>query len=333
VSTAAKPAEAASGDDRAVADFYRGKTVRLVIGFGPGGVVDVYSRTIASHLGRFIPGNPTVVVENRGGAGSLTAANAIYKSEPKDGSVIGGFLSSLVLVQAVGGPNLEFDATRYQWLGSVLADNSTCLARSSEIQTIRDTMSKEVATGSLGAGSATYQIPTAMNASLGTKFKLIAGYSTLAEARLAFDRGEIDAYCPVFSAIVAIDHERLEGANPPARMIVIAGDRFPDHPLARGVPHMLDLAQNDEQRTLLRAISLPDAFFPAYAMAPEVPPERVQAMRRALAQTFADRALLGDAEKANLLVNPRTPEEMEAAVKEMLALPPAILDKLRPLVL
>jgi tripartite-type tricarboxylate transporter receptor subunit TctC len=317
-----------------VADFYRGKTVRMVIGFGAGGVVDVYSRTISQHLGQFIPGNPTVIVENRGGAGSLTAANAVYKSEAKDGTVIGGFLLSLVLQQAVGAPNIEFDGARYQWIGAALADNTTCLVRASAVQSIDDILGgKEISTGSLGTGATNYQVPAAMNATLGTHFKMIPGYSTLAEARLAFDRGEIDAYCPVFSGVYALDHERLEGANPPARMIVIAGDRFPDHPLTRGVPHLLDLAKTDEQKTILRAVSVADAFFPAYGMAPDVPRERVLAVRRALAQTFADPSFKADADKASLLVDPRTAEEMDQAVKGLLGLPPTILEQLKPLVL
>lgn len=153
------------------------------------------------------------------------------------------------------------------------------------------------------------------------------------EARLAFDRGEIDAYCPVISGVFALDHERLEGPNPPARMIVIAGDRFPDHPLTRGVPHLLELAKTEEQKAILQAISLSDAFFPAYAMAPEVPRDRVLAVRRALAQAFADPAFRADAEKASLLVDPRTAEEMQQATKELLSLPPATLEQLRPLVL
>jgi tripartite-type tricarboxylate transporter receptor subunit TctC len=321
-------------DERVVGNFYRGKTVRVVIGFGSGGVVDVYSRAIAQHLGQHIPGNPTVIVENRGGAGSLTAANAVYKSEAKDGTVVGSFTLGLVLQQAVGASNLEFDALRFQWLGAAFSDYSTCLARTSQVQGIQDLIGggKELATGSLGAGTATYQVPAALNATLGTHFKLVPGYSTLAEARLAFDRGEIDAYCPLYSAVVALDHERLEGPNPPARVVVIGGERVPDNPLLRGAPRALDLAQTEDQKQLLRAIATQDAFFPPYAMAPEVPRERVLALRRAFADTLADPALRADADKANLLLDPRPAEEIEQAVKDMLALPPATLDKLRPLV-
>jgi tripartite-type tricarboxylate transporter receptor subunit TctC len=332
--TAGQSTSAAGGfDEKAVADFYRGKTVRVVIGFGAGGVVDVYSRTIAAHMSSHIPGNPTVIVENRGGAGSLTAANAVYKSEPKDGTVVGAFTLGVVLLQAVGASNVEFDAAKYQWLGAAFSDNSTCLARTSQVpQGIQDLIGpsgKELATGSLGAGTATYQTPAALNSTLGTHFKLVPGYATLAEARLAFDRGEIDAYCPLYSAVVALDHERLEGASPAAKLIVITGDRVPDSPLVKGAPRALDLTQTDDQKALLRA---QDAFFPPYAMAPEVPQERVLALRRALAQTLADPATRADADKANLLLDARGGDEIGDAVKEMLSLQPAILDKLRPLV-
>jgi tripartite-type tricarboxylate transporter receptor subunit TctC len=333
----AQSTSAAGGiDDKAVADFYRGKTVRVVIGFGAGGVVDVYSRTIAAHMGSHIPGNPTVIVENRGGAGSLTAANAVYKSEPKDGTVVGAFTLGVVLLQAVGASNIEFDASKYQWLGAAFSDNSTCLARTSQVpQGIQDLIGpsgKELATGSLGAGTATYQTPAALNATLGAHFKLVPGYATLAEARLAFDRGEIDAYCPLYSAVVALDHERLEGASPPARVIVITGDRVPDSPLVKGAPRALDLTQTDEQKALLRALATQDAFFPPYAMAPEAPQDRVLALRRAFAETLADPATRADADKANLLLDARGGDEIADAIKQMLSLPPAILDKLRPLV-
>jgi tripartite-type tricarboxylate transporter receptor subunit TctC len=334
----AAPTAASSGgfDEKAVADFYRGKTVRVIIGFGPGGVVDVYSRTIAAHMSSHIPGNPTVIVENRGGAGSLTAANAVYKSEPKDGTVVGAFTLGVVLLQAVGASNIEFDATKYQWLGAAFSDNSTCLARTSQVpQGIQDLIGpsgKELATGSLGAGTATYQTPAALNATLGAHFKLVPGYATLAEARLAFDRGEIDAYCPLYSAVVALDHERLEGASPPAKLVIVTGERVPDNALVKGAPRALDLVQNDDQKLLLRALATQDAFFPPYAMAPEVPQDRVLAMRRALAQTLADPATHADADKANLLLDPRPGEDIGDSVKQMLSLPPAILDKLRPLV-
>jgi tripartite-type tricarboxylate transporter receptor subunit TctC len=336
--SAAQPAATSAGgfDEKAVADFYRGKTVRVVIGFGAGGVVDVYSRTIASHLGAHIPGNPTVIVENRGGAGSLTAANSVYKSEPKDGTVVGAFTLGVVLLQAVGAGNVEFDASKYQWVGAAFSDNSTCLARANQVrQGIQDMIGpsgKELATGSLGAGTATYQTPSALNSTLGAHFKLVPGYATLAEARLAFDRGEIDAYCPLYSAVVALDHERLEGASPPAKLIVITGDRVPDNPLVKGAPKALDLAQKEEDKLLLRALATQDAYFPPYAMAPEVPQDRVLALRRALAETLVDPATKADADKANLLLDPRGPDEMADAVKQMLSLPPAILDRLRPLV-
>jgi tripartite-type tricarboxylate transporter receptor subunit TctC len=283
-----------------------------------------------------IPGNPTVIVENRGGAGSLTAANAVYKSEPKDGTVMGAFTLGVVLLQAVGASNVEFDAAKYQWLGAAFSDNSTCLARTSQVpQGLQDLIGpsgKELATGSLGAGTATYQTPAALNSALGMHFKLVPGYATLAEARLAFDRGEIDAYCPLYSAVVALDHERLEGANPPAKLVVFTGDRVPDNPLVKGAPRAIDLTQSEDQKMVLRALATQDAYFPPYAVAPEVPQDRVLALRRALTQTLADPATRADADKANLLLDPRSGDEIGDAVKQMLSLPPAILDKLRPLV-
>jgi tripartite-type tricarboxylate transporter receptor subunit TctC len=335
---AVKPAAAptfAAFNEAAVADFYRGKTVRIIVGFGSGGLIDTYSRVIGRFLGTYIPGNPTVIVENRGGAGSLIAANTLYNADPKDGTVVGSFAIGLVLVQAVQGPNIEFDAPKFNWIGAANADSASCLVRATKAQRLQDLRAPnapEINTGTLGPGTNTHQVPTLMNLALGTKFRLIQGYPTLAQARLAFDGGEIDAFCPSFSAANSLDRERLEGPNAPARLISLFGDYSPSAPLAQGVPKVVDLVSGEDQQ-VVRAIAMQDAFNPNYAMPPEVPRDRVLAVRRALAQALADPQLLAEAEKASLAITWRSGEEMEQGIKDMLSLPQSVRDRLRPLVL
>jgi tripartite-type tricarboxylate transporter receptor subunit TctC len=335
---AAKPSSAAptfaAFNESAVADFYRGKTVRLIVGFGAGGLIDTYSRVIGKFLAKYIPGNTTVVVENRGGAGSLIAANTLYNADPRDGTVVGSFGIGLVLVQAVKGPNIEFDAPRFNWIGAANADNVACLVRATKAQRLQDLRgpgAPEINTGTLGPGTNTHQVPTLMNLALGTNFKVIQGYPTLAQARLAFDGGEIDAFCPSTSAVVSLDRERVEGPNAPARVVSLFGDLTPSSPIVQGLPKVIDLVSGEDQQ-LVRAISMQDAFNPNFAMPPEVPRDRVLAVRRALAQALADPELLSDAEKASLVISWRSGEEMEQGIKDMLDLPQSVLDRLRPLV-
>ena len=331
---APKPAAPAAEafNEQAVADFYRGKTVRIVIGYGAGGVIDTYSRTIAKYLGKHVPGNPTVIVENRGGAGSLTAANTVYNTEPKDGTVVGAFGLGLVLQKVLGTPGAEFEPEQYQWVGSPYSDRSTCVVRSTVAQSLQELIGgKEIATGTLGQGSETHQFPLALNRLLGTNFKLVPGYPTIAQARLAFDSGEIDAFCPVFSAAAALDRERLEGPNAPGKMIVAGGENPPDHPLLRGVPSVYTFFTTDEQRQIMRNMSLSLAFLPPYAMAPGVPRDRVLAMRQGLARTFADPEFVADAERAGLLLQPRTGQEMDTEIRDLVQLPQPMRDLLRPI--
>jgi tripartite-type tricarboxylate transporter receptor subunit TctC len=325
----------AAFDEQAVANFYRGKTLRIIPGYAAGGLIDTYARTLSRYLSKYVPGNPTVVVENRGGAGSLTAANALFNTDPKDGTVLGSFAVGLILVEAVKGPNIEFDAPRFNWIGAANADNVACLVRATKAQRLQDLQgpnAPEIAIGTLGAGTNTHQVPTVMNLALGTHFKLIPGYPSLSQARLAFDGGEIDGFCPSVSAVAALDRERVQGPSAPARLVSLFGDFQPSTPLVQGLPKVVDLVSGEDQQ-VVRAISVQDAFNPDFAMPPEVPRDRVLAMRRALAQALADPELLADAERASLAITWRSGEELEQAVRDLLTLPQPVLDRLRPLVI
>jgi hypothetical protein len=171
-----------------------------------------------------------------------------------------------------------------------------------------------------------------MNLALDTHFKLIPGYASLSQARLAFDSGEIDAFCPSVSAVASLDRERVEGPNAPGKLVSLFGDFQPSTPLVQGLPKVVDLVSGEDQ-LVVRAVSVQDAFNPDFAMPPEVPRDRVLAMRRALAQALVDPDLLADAERASLAITWRSGEELEQAVTDLLALPQPVLDRLRPLVI
>src|SRR5579884_4119178 len=330
----AAPAAASGGDDSAVAAFYRGKTIRIVVGLSPGGGYDLTSRLLARYMAARIPGNPTIIVENRPGAGTMLAANAVYASEPKDGTVIGNFDSSLVLLQALGATGIGYDATRFNWLGATVKDVTGCLVRADAVASVQDTIAgKEVVLGALALGNNSYDVPTVLNATLGTHFKMVPGYGGTAQFRLAVENQETDGYCVTYrSAILVNDQPWLSGDPPYARMLVVMGDKPPDSPFLRGVPTAESLATSDEARELLRVVDAPQVINKPYAVAPEVPPERVAALRRALMETYADPQFLAEAKRANLDVDPSDAAEVTRVVQSVLGASPGALARLKEII-
>src|SRR5437763_7281171 len=335
-SSAAAPVGASSaaqgGDQSAVAAFYRGKTVRIVVGLSPGGGYDLTSRLLARYMAGRIPGNPTMIVENRPGAGTMLAANAVYSSEPKDGTVIGNFDSSLVLLQALGASGIGYDSTRFNWLGATVKDVTGCLIRADAgVTGLADTIAgKEVVLGALALGNNSYDVPMVLNATLGTHFKMVPGYGGTSQFRLAMESQETDGYCVTYrSAILVNDQPMLQESPPRARMLVIMGEKAPDSPFLRGVPTAESLATTDAARELLRVVDAPQVINKPYAVAPEVPAERVAALRRALMETYADPQFLAEAQRANLDVDPSDAEEVGRVVQSVLGASPATLARLK----
>lgn len=314
-----------------VEDFYKGKTVRIVIGFGPGGATDTISRLLQRVLSKHIPGSPSVLVENKPGGGSMLALNTVYNAEPKDGTVIVSFNQDLIRSQAIGAPGVRFDARKLNWLASTDDSVGMCAARTdSGIAKIQDIMNgKELVIASFGKGTISYDPPAAMNTTLGTKFKIVTGYQGGAAQRLAVRNGEVQGFCTSLEPMTASARELLEGDNPITRIIVVTGSKTPDHPFARGVPTAETLAKTEEAKKLLRAIHLGFTMTIPFATAPEVPKDRVQALRAAFEKTFKDPEFLALAEKAQQTIRPKFGEEVARVAEEMLNLPPALANKLK----
>src|ERR687898_2164794 len=194
----AQPTNASAGfDEKPVAEFYRGKIIRIVIGSGPGGTYDIYSRLISRHMSRFIPGTPTLLVQPRAGAGGLIAANAVYNAEPKDGTVIGSFGETFPLRQAMGAPGIEFDSARYQWIGSAVNTAIACVGRTdSGVSSFYDVPAgKPFTVGTMAPGSTIYDTPAIINAAFGTQMKLVRGFEGVANLVNAAESKEGDGYC------------------------------------------------------------------------------------------------------------------------------------------
>jgi tripartite-type tricarboxylate transporter receptor subunit TctC len=201
---AQKQSEKTIGGEKSVADFYRNKTIRIIIGSGAGGTYDIYSRLMAKHMPRFIPGNPTITVQPRPGAGGLIAANTIYNAEPKDGTVVGSFGETFVLRQAMGAPGIEFDSAKYQWIGSAINTAIACVARTdSGIASFRDVIEgKPFTVGTMAPGSAIYDTPAVLNAAFGAQMKLVRGFEGVANIVNATEAKEVDGYCASWLAML-----------------------------------------------------------------------------------------------------------------------------------
>jgi tripartite-type tricarboxylate transporter receptor subunit TctC len=323
-------AQSGGFDEQAVANFYRGKTIRILVGFAPGGTFDLYARMLAKVLPKHIPGSPSVVVENKPGAGSMLAANLLYNAEAKDGTVIATFNESLLLQQLIGGQGIEFDVTKFQWLGSAVNQPPGCTIRSDlGITRIEELRGREIVVGATGPGTPTYDLPTALNTTLGTRFRIVTGYEGIAPIFLAFDGREVDGYCATFDTLSTVARRHVEGDNPVGRVIVLGAAEAPSHPAARGAIIAEPLAPNDQARTLLKVVAGPARVGKPLAFAPEVPADRVAALRKAVAAAFADPELVQDAQNQNLDLSPTDGERVTQIVREVMSAPPDSVAQLK----
>ncbi|MBI4581250.1 MAG: hypothetical protein HY718_16225 [Planctomycetes bacterium] len=337
-SPAAKPTEApaakaeakpAAFDEKAIADFYRGKNIRIIVGFAPGGNFDLFSRVLSRHLTRYMPGNPTVIVENRPGAASMVMTNAVYKAEAKDGTIIGHPNQNLITQQALGLPGIEFDVTKFQWLGAASSSIPGCGVRTDlGIKGIEDVFTRELATAADAPGSGSYDVPSVINGVLKTKFRLVPGYTGASRQRLAIEGKEAEAYCQA-DALSATFVPLLEGPNPPTKKIIILGSERSNHPILKDAVPAETLAKTDEDRVVLRAVYAPNTIAYPWAVAPEVPRDRVAALRKAMADSFKDPEFLAEAKKTNLDPDFKSGDAVARVAEELLKTPPSALARLK----
>lgn len=321
----------AQSADKEVADFYRGKQIRIVIGSGPGGTYDIYSRLLSKHMGRFIAGNPSMLVQSRSGAGGLIAANTIYNSEPRDGTVIGSFGETFPLRQAMGAPGIQFDSAKYQWIGSAISTAIACMARTdtavASFQDIAD--GKPFTVGTMAPGSTIYDTPAIINAAFNLQMKLVRGFEGVAAIVNATESKEVEGYCASWLAMLTTGRHLQLMESGLIKPILIMGDRTPDHPRLKGVPAAESLAKSDEAKQLLRAMHAPSQITNPYMVHPAVPRERVEALRRAFMATFADAEFLADAKKARLGFTPSSGAQVAQVVQAIMKTPAAVLAKMK----
>ncbi len=322
-----------------VADFYKGRTIRIVVGYGPGGATDTNARLVSRVLSKHIPGNPTIVVQNRPGGGSMLAANIVYNAEPRDGTVIASFSSGRILTQAIGAPGVRFDAAKYQWLSSTFDTSVMCAVRTdagvARIEDIMGAKGKEVVLSSFGKGGISHLPPVVFNAVFGTKFKVVTGYRSGGAQRLAVKNNEVQGFCTSTQTIKSTEAAMFEGPAACCKVLIVAGSVVEDHPFLKGLLGAEKFAQklgkSKDEIAMLRAINATNRISLPQAVAPGVPKDRVQALRRAFERAYKDPELRKLANRMRMDLKPKTGEEVGRIVQELLQTPKSVLARLKEL--
>jgi tripartite-type tricarboxylate transporter receptor subunit TctC len=309
-----------------VADFYKGKNVELYIGYSVGGGYDLWARVLARHMGRHIPGNPTIVVKNMEGAGSLRLANWLYRVGPKDGSVFGIIGRGTGFDPLLGQQAAQFDATKFTWIGSGNHEVSVCVAFEGRagISTFDDLRTKEMTVGGTGASADTDQFPKVVNGVLGTKMKIVSGYPGGNDVVLAMERGELQGRCGWSWSSVKATHGSWIAEKKLNILVQLSLQKHPDLP---DVPLIIDLAKTDEDRQILKLIFARQVMGRPFLAPPGIPAERVEALRQAFTATMTDPAFMADAEKSQLEVNPVAGDDLQTLVAEIYRTPPEVAKK------
>ena len=309
-------ATATADPNAAVAAFYSGKTIRVIVGLEAGGGFDTTARLLARHIGKYIPGNPTLVVENMVGAGSRVAANWLYEVGEKDGTVFGVFNENQVLQQVLGGADIKFDAKKFSWLGSTFSATIVCIARKdSGFAKVQDLSgSKQFIAGSTGPGSNTGDFPQVLRTALGANIKVVGGYNGTTGISRAVDSGEVNGGCWTWESMSVTQGQNLkDGVMIP---LVQQGDeKIKDLP---NVPLAEDVATTPVNKALVKAITAPSVISKSFTAPPGVPAERLKALREAFVKAWKDPTLIEEATKAKIDIAPKDGAAVEKIVNELL---------------
>jgi tripartite-type tricarboxylate transporter receptor subunit TctC len=313
-----------------IADFYKGKTVSLVVGSSTGGGYDTMTRAVARFIGKHIPGNPTVVVRNMPGAGGITAMNYIYNAAERDGTVLALVQNNTPLEPLFGTKQARYDATRLNWLGTPSFEVAMVLLwHTVPVNSVEDLKSRETQMGASGANSTPAFYARLLNATLGTRMKLVNGYPGQTEALLAMERGELDGYPSVFQSALTSTRPTWLPQKLAKAIVQYGPERVAD---LENVPFAPDLLTNQDDKLLMQVGFAPLALGRPLVMPPGAPADRVAAMRAALDATFADPEFLAEGERMGLAVNaPRTGAQLQDVIARAYQSPPRIIERLQKL--
>jgi len=316
---AAPPAQAQPGEP-----FFARKTITISIGYTAGGSYDLYGRLIARHLGKHIPGQPTVVAQNMPGAGSLKAANYLYEVAPRDGTTLGVIVESAALEQALANPAAQYDAARFTYVGRVATSNNIFMQwHTSKVQSIEDSKRVESSLAGTGPGSIAETVPRLLNALAGTRFKLVSGYPASNEAMLAMERGEVDGASSSWAAVSVGKKEWLRDKK--IRIILqTAPERVKELPDAPALPEIGTTVEDKQVYSLYASGS---AIGRSLIGPPDIPPDRVKALRDAFNAMVADADFIADVRKLEVELDPLPGERVQELVVRTLNVPPAVRER------
>jgi tripartite-type tricarboxylate transporter receptor subunit TctC len=305
-------------------DFYKGKTITLITSTGVGGTYDVVARLVARYMPHYIPGNPTIIVQNMPGGGNVLATNYMYNIASKDGTAIATIHSAMPLQQVFDAGGVRYDADKFNWLGSTGPQNEVIIVwNTAGVTTIEQATKQEVILGGTGTGAGIVILPTVVNNLLGTKFKIVTGYRSSEDVNLGMERGEIQARAFGIDSISS-QHPDWFTEHKVAFLVqsgVKRDKRLPD------VPLVTELATNDEQRQIFKFFSSAPALGQPYVAPPGLPADRLAILRSAFAATLNDKGFLADAEKIRFTIDPMSADEVAQIVHETIHASPDIIDK------
>jgi tripartite-type tricarboxylate transporter receptor subunit TctC len=309
--------------------FYKGNTLKLLVASGAGGGYDTYTRVLGRHIGRLVPGQPNIVVQNMPGASGLKATNYIANGAPKDGSVMLATYNAILIEPLVGGNSVQFDVLGLTMIGSISKVQNLCVMwNASPIKRIEDAMEREVIVAATGATGNAATLPRLLNLIVGTKFKVVMGYSTT-ESRLAVERGEADGICGYsYGTLVASSPDWI--LNKKVNILIQNGMK--PHPKLPDVPLTYSKIKTDSGKAMFRLYTASEEIGRPYVAPPDVPADRTEALRRAFDATLRDADFIADAEKTNMEVDPLTGEEMHALLRDVYATDKKVVEQVRELV-
>ena len=310
-----------------VEDFYKGRQIRLIVGFPFGTDYDHWGRLIARHWGSFLAGHPNFTVENMPGAGEIVATNYLYNAANKDGTVLLMTERSLPYLYLLGEPNIRFDPTKFNWIGSPEQSNRVCVAmQGAKVQKAADLFEYELVVGGDGAGSAVSNTPLLLSKLLGMKFKLIEGYSSAAHIVLAMERGELQGICQTLAGLRAARPGWIEQGR-----FKILFSLEPDAIPGLGAPTISQFTENDEQRQIIELYDSSLELGRPIIAPPGVPAERITALRRSFDAMMKDPAFKDDAENAGFVLTSRRGEMLQTYVDQLMATPRDIVERVKEL--
>ena len=309
----------------AQADALAGKSVQMIIGFGPGGGYDLWGRTLGRHIGKHLPGHPNVVPQNMPGAGSYAAASYIFNIAPKDGSVLGIIARDAALGPLTGASGARFDPTRLSWIGTPTKETNVCIVfHTAPVKSVQDLYEKQLILGDTGPGTGTRSYPKVLNDVLGMKFKLVGGFPSSAEVFLAMERGEVDGICESLDSIKI----RRPDWIPTRKISILFQGGAEPNPELDGVPFVLDLALTGEQRQAIEFLYAGQGIGRPFVAPPDLPPDRLKMLRDAFKATMTDPAFVAEAQKSKLDLEPEDGEHIAVLIAKIYATPKPIVDKI-----